>query len=208
MRRPFAALLLALGCNGQADLISGSIEGFDTIGVEFAFFGSAEGFGFDLNGNGSSDAAGVVKVILTDREDLCDQLQNPEIIGNFGRLGDATLVILTGVLTEDGSEGPVVSGNDLSFENINNGAGDQLRVDYLAIREGGTQASASNESDDERNGRLNVNNASGFASNGAFAATMFFFDDDAQEERSTEINGFFRAQRCFALDALAVGENL
>jgi hypothetical protein len=206
MRRLLLASLLAFGCAGQADLVSGDIEGFNASDIRFAIFGSAEGFGFDLNQNGSKDATGVVKVILSDRDDLCEQLQNPEIIDNFNRLGDATLVSMTGVLIEDGSEGPVIAGNDLNFQELVTGG--EMRVEFRVIREGNTATTANNVFENVRNGSMNMNGATGNRATGNLAAEVFFFDDAAGEDRSTTLNGFFQARRCFALDALAVGEDL
>jgi hypothetical protein len=137
-----SALLLS-GCNGRAR-IEATIGGLDLGEAKFAFFGKAEGLGFDLDGNDVNDATATLVVAITDKRSFCRDMENLSIVDNIATLGDAQLLLVNAsLLTLDSDKSPLEGGVVIQqSDNID------VELSYQAFADSAVAVTAANTLDD------------------------------------------------------------
>jgi hypothetical protein len=183
------ALLLS-GCNGRSGL-EATLGGFDLGEAKFAFFGTAEGLGIDLDGNDINDATASLVVVITSKRSFCRDMENLSIVEDLDTLAEAQLLVLNANLqTLDSDDSPLSGGVVVA-------QGDNIDVElsYQSIVDSAVAATVANTLDDAS---LTVKRLNFERLVGSLTATL---DDGGVD---VVINGNFVANHCPGLDSAAL----
>jgi hypothetical protein len=187
------AALLFGACAGNGNIESGDILGFNTDQAKFAFFGVGEGFGTDLNDNGTLDAQGILSIILTDDRSLCDNLKDLDFIFSNEELIALTISIGREI---DDSDGPAISGD---FTVTNDDFDNFASVNFTVQQNGAEVVDAG----DTGPLQIDISNAGGGRLRAEIVNGTLEFDDGNGNILTTQISGSFTAQHCANLDSFA-----
>jgi hypothetical protein len=190
LQQLFVGALLLSGCNGRSKL-EATIGGVSLGEAKFAFFGRADGFGFDIDGNDINDATTTLVVAITDKRSFCRDMENLSIADNIAELGEAQLLVVNANLfTADSDDSPLTRGVVIQqSDTIDIALGYQAFVDAAVV------ASAANPLDDAV---LTVKRINFERLVGSLTATLVDGGVDVI------IDGDFVANRCPGLDSAAL----
>jgi hypothetical protein len=195
-----ATLGLVVGCNGKATVTSDDINGFTASGVDQAFFGFAEGFGADFDGDENFDAVAVLVIAISDNKDLCKTFKNLSAFDSATPFGSSSLLFISAFAFASNSDGPALV-DGLAIRNEERNA---IDVDFTVFEEqdeGGVDVVL--QVGDNDDGLLAINNASATDLSGDITVSMGF-TDAAGVPQTANISGTFSAARCSALDSVAL----
>jgi hypothetical protein len=190
LRGIVGALWLVAGC-GRVNVASDDINGFKTDDNDQAFFGFVEGFGADFDGDGTNDAVAKVTIVLTDSPTFCEDLNNFAVFGNLGLLGDVQFLSIDVDLLEANSDGPALVDN-LTVE------GAAVDVEFTVLEDGGQLVTA----EDADTSTLEIKGVRDGRLRGEITSVLNF--NDGPNVLTANVSGTFSAERCTALDALAL----
>lgn len=197
------ALLAALpGCNGKSKL-TGTVGAFNLAEAKFAFFGRADGFGVDFDGDEVNDATASLVVVVTDKRSLCKDMENISIV-NGGQIGEGLaslenaqlLVMNAGLFVASSDESPLKNNTTIAEDGTNS-----LEVGFRAfVTDDQQQVQQTNADEiDPTDMVLTVNGINPLQLRGELTGTL---TPDGVEQIA--IGGNFTAAHCGALDLIAL----
>jgi hypothetical protein len=189
----FAGLIggaLLMGCNGRSQ-IEATIGAFNLGDAKFVFYGKAEGGGLDFTNNDINDTIANVTIIFTDKRSLCRDMENLSIIDDLSKLGTAQLMVFNAELRGIDTDESPLTGDVV----IADGDNIDVNIDYVSFVDEQNQAQAANPTGDVS---VTVKRLNPEWLAGTLTATL---NDGAAD---IVLNGDFSANRCFAIDNLAL----